>query len=69
MAVNALTQANGADLLQRLLESSGQNPPATPPQNTAAILKTAKTEAQLSEASVAGGGAPDTSGALLNTYG
>jgi len=67
MAVNGISQANGADLLQRLLESSGQAPAAAP-QNTAASLNLAKAEAQLSEASVLGGGAPDTSGTLLNTY-
>jgi hypothetical protein len=67
MAVNGISQANGADLLQKLLESSGQAP-ATAPQNTAATLNLAKTEAQLSEASVLGGGTPDTSGTLLNTY-
>ena len=67
MAVNGISRANGADLLQRLLESSGQAPAAAP-QNTAASLNLAKAEAQLSEASVLGGGAPDTSGTLLNTY-
>jgi hypothetical protein len=67
MAVNGISQANGADLLQKLLESSGQAPAAAP-QNTAASLKIAKAEAQLSEASVLGGGAPDTPGTLLNTY-
>jgi hypothetical protein len=67
MAVNGISLANGADLLQRLVESGGQDPAAAA-QNTAATLKIAKTEAQLSEASVLGGGAPDTSGTLLNTY-
>jgi hypothetical protein len=67
MAVNGISQANGADLLQRLLESSGQAP-AKAPQNTAASLHIAKAEAQLSAASVLGGGTPDTSGTLLNTY-
>ncbi len=67
MAVNGISQANGADLLQRLVESGGQAP-AAPAQNTDAALKIAKTEAQLSEASVLGGGAPETSGTLLNTY-
>jgi len=67
MAVNGISQANGADLLQRLADSGGQAP-AMPAQNTAANLKIGKAEAQLSEASVLGGGAPDTSGTLLNTY-
>ena len=67
MAVNGISQANGADLLQRLVDLGGQAP-AVPAQNTAANLKIAKAEAQLSEASELGGGAPDTSGTLLNTY-
>jgi len=67
MAVNGISLANGADLLQRLVESGGKDPAAAA-QNTAATLKIANTEAQLSEASVLGGGAPDTSGTLLNTY-
>lgn len=67
MAVNGISRANGADLLQRLVDQGGQAPAAAA-QNTAASLKTAKAEAQLSEASVIGGGSPDTSGTLLNTY-
>lgn len=67
-AMNAISQANGADILQQFLEASGQVQVAQPPQNTTASLKTAKAEAQLSEASVLGGGAPETSGTLLNTY-
>ena len=67
MAVNGISLANGADLLQKFLEQSGQAPPAAA-QNTAASLKIAKAEAQLSEASVMAGGSPDTSGTLLNTY-
>jgi hypothetical protein len=66
--MNAISQTNGADLLQPFLEASGQVQGAQPPQNTAARLKTAKAEAQLSEASVLGGGDPQTSGTLLNTY-
>lgn len=67
MAVNGISQANGADLLQRLV-NQGRQAPVAAPQNTAASLKIAKAEAQLSEASVIGGGSPDTSGTLLNTY-
>jgi hypothetical protein len=67
MAVNGISQANGADLLQRLVDQGGRAP-AGSAQNTAASLKTAKAEAQLSEAAVLGGGSPDTSGTLLNTY-
>ena len=67
MAVNGISQANGADLLQRLVDQSGQAPAAAA-QNTAASVKIAKAEAQLSEAALLGGGAPDASGTLLNTY-
>lgn len=65
--MNPISAANGADLLQRFLEASGQTQAAQPPQYTAASLKIAKTEAQLSEAFILSGGAPDT-GTLLNTY-
>lgn len=66
--MNAISAANGADILQRFLEQTGQTSAAQPPQNTAATLKTAKAEAQLNEGTVIGGGTPDTSGTLLNTY-
>lgn len=66
--MSAISAANGADILQRFLELSGQSTAAAPTQNTAATLKTARAEAQLNEASVIGGGTPDTSGTLLNTY-
>jgi hypothetical protein len=66
MAVNGIYLVNGADLLRRLVEPGGQAPAA--PQQTAASLKIAKAEAQLSEAAVLGGGAPATTGTLLNTY-
>jgi hypothetical protein len=67
MAVNGISQANGADLLQRLVDQGGQAPAAAR-QNTDASLKIAKAEAQLSEVAALGGGSPDTSGTLLNTY-
>ena len=51
MAVNGISQANGADLLQKFMEQSGQAP-AVAAQNTPASLKVAKAETQLSEASV-----------------
>ncbi|GEM_PF-2603565 len=66
--MNAISAANGADILQRFLEQTGQTSSTTPAQQTAATLKTAKAEAQLNEASVIGGGTPDTTGTLLNTY-
>lgn len=65
--MSAISAANGADILQRFLEASGQTQAAQPPQNTAASLRTTKAEAQLNEASVLGGGSAD-SGTLINTY-
>jgi len=66
--VNAISAANGADILQRFLDQTGQSKATAPPKNTAAALQTAKAETQLSEASVIGGGAPEAPGGLLNTY-
>ena len=67
--MNAISAANGADLLQRFQEQTGQTQAAAPPQNTAASLKNAKAQAQMNEAAVLGGGSPDlSSGSLLNTY-
>jgi hypothetical protein len=45
MAGTGISQANGADLLQRFLQQSWQAA-AESPQNTAASLKIAKAEAQ-----------------------
>lgn len=66
--MSAISAANGADLLQRFLQQTGQTSSTQTPQNTAATLQKAKSEAQLNESSVVGGGAPDTTGTLLNTY-
>ena len=64
MSINALSAASGADLLQRFQQPD--TPVATPSTAVAKVLKTALSEAQLSESSLVGGGPPDTSGALLN---
>ncbi len=66
MSVNPLSLANGADLLQRSLQVNGQRTGSA--QNTSDALQTAVQEAKLSEAAVADGGDPITSGSLLNTY-
>ena len=68
MSVNALSLANGADLLDRYQQANGLGPAAGAAQNTGEALQTAVQEAKLSEASVADGGDPVTSGSLLNTY-
>lgn len=67
MSVNALSLANGADLL-RFQQANGRSASAGSAQNTSDALQTAVQEAKLSEASVADGGDPVTSGSLLNTY-
>lgn len=66
MSVNALTSANGADLLQRLMQPAQQPAQAQGATSSAAVLKTAVAEAQLSESSLV---ASQDSGSLLNVYG
>jgi len=68
MSVSALLQANGADLLQRYEQTAGKSAAAGTPQNTNKMLKEALQEAKLSEASVADGGDPLSTGSSLNTY-
>jgi hypothetical protein len=64
MSVNAISQANGADLLNLLQQSQGQ--PTTAVSASTDVLKKAIAEAQLSESEVLGGASPDAS--LLNVY-
>ena len=64
MSVNAISQANGADLLNLLQQSQGQ--PTTAVSASTDVLKKALAEAQLSASEVLGGGSPDAS--LLNVY-
>jgi len=68
MSLNALTLANGVDLLQRYEQTGGQSAAAGEPRNTKELLVTAVKETQMSESSVADGGDPSNSGSLLNTY-
>jgi len=68
MSVAGLAQANGADLLQMYQQATGQSAPTGTPQSTSKMLKEAVQEAKMSEASVAGGGDPLSTGTLLNTY-
>jgi hypothetical protein len=65
MAVGAISQANGADLLNLLQQS--QRIAAPSPSASAATLKTAVADAKYSEGEVLGGGSPDAS--LLNVHG
>ena len=68
MSVAGLAQANGADLLQMYQQATGQSAPTGRPQSTSKMLKEAVQEAKMSEASVADGGDPLSTGTLLNTY-
>ena len=68
MSVAGLAQANGADLLQMYQQATGQSALTGRPQSTSKMLKEAVQEAKMSEASVAGGGDPLSTGTLLNTY-
>lgn len=66
MSVNALAQANGADVLNIFNQEQGA---AAPQAVTASVnvLKKALAEAQLSAAEVMGGGSPET-GSILNLF-
>jgi hypothetical protein len=64
MSTSALSQANGADLLNLLSQSRGQAP-ATPVDASTQVLKKALAQAQLSAFEVLAGGTPET-GTLLN---
>ena len=68
MSVSALMQANGADLLQKYQEAAGQSAATGTPRNTSKALREVVQEAKFSEASVADGGDPLSTGSLLNTY-
>ena len=64
MSVNAISQANGADLLNLLQLRQGQATTAS--SASTAALKKAIEIAKVSESEIVGGGAPDSS--LLNVY-
>jgi len=68
MSVTGIAQANGADLLQMYQQATGQSDVTGTPQNTSKMMKEAVQEAKMSEASVADGGDPLSTGSLLNTY-
>jgi len=64
MSVNAINQANGADLLNLYSQATGQVP-ANAVTATTDVLKKALVEAQLSASEVLAGSPPET-GTLLN---
>jgi hypothetical protein len=69
MSVNALTFANGADVLQRSMQPAQQSGAAPVADNTKNLLKTALAEAQISASELIAASDPVTSGSLLNVYG
>jgi hypothetical protein len=64
MSVSAISQANGADLLSLLNQSTGQAPAVTASVD---VLKKAIAQAQLSESQIIAGNTPD-SGSQLNVF-
>ena len=66
MNVSSLSQANGADLLQRLTGGDAAQGAGEQGKASKQVLKTAVKEAQLNEAAVVNGGEPVTNGSLVN---
>jgi hypothetical protein len=64
MSVNAISQANGADLLNLLNQSTGQARAGTAVTASVEVLKKAISQAQSSESQIFPGGSPDTGGQL-----
>jgi len=67
MSLSAISQANGADLLNLLNQSTGQIPAGTAVTASVNVLKKAIAQAQLSESEILGGATPD-SGSQLNVF-
>jgi hypothetical protein len=64
MSVNAISQANGADLLNLLNQSTGQAPTSPAFAASVEVLKKAITQAQSNESQIFAGGSPDSGGQL-----
>lgn len=67
MSVSAISQANGADLLSLLNQSTGRAPAGTAVTASVDVLKKAIAQAQLSESQIIAGNTPD-SGSNLNVF-
>ena len=67
MSLSAISQANGADLLNLLNQSTGQIPAGAAVTASVNVLKKAIAQAQLSESEILGGATPD-SGSQLNVF-
>ena len=64
MSVSAISQANGADLLGLLNQSTGQASAGTAVTASVDVLKKAIAQAQLSESQIIAGNNPDFSSPL-----
>jgi hypothetical protein len=64
MSVNAISQANGADLLNLLNQSTGQARTSPAFAASVEVLKKAITQAQSNESQIFAGGIPDSGGQL-----
>jgi hypothetical protein len=60
MSVSAISQANGADLLSLLNQSTGQASAGTAVTASVDVLKKAIAQAQLSESQIIAGNTPDS---------
>lgn len=67
MSANGISQANGADLLQLLVPSTGGSGASAVSASMQAV-KTAIAEAQMSEAAILGGDSSNSTGTLLNVF-
>jgi len=67
MSVSAISQANGADLLRLLNQSTGQVSAGTAVTASVDVLKKPIAQAQLSESQIIAGNNPD-SGSQLNVF-
>jgi len=61
MSLSAITQANGADLLNLYTQSTGQTPANTAVSASEQVLRKALAEAQLSASEILGGDSGDAS--------
>lgn len=67
MAANGSSLANGADLLQRLVDFRRAGPGSVAAEYRGKF-ENCRAQCAIREKSVLDGGSPDTSGTLLNTY-
>jgi hypothetical protein len=64
MSANAISQANGADLLNLFSQAAGQSPAGTPVSASVEVLKKAIQQVQMSESEILAG----ASGNQINLF-